>query len=75
MKAYTGSGGIDPLIFDLGGGEWLTSRPGCCTARKEPLYPLNRRLGGPQSQCRCFGKENNVLPLPAFEPWTVHPPA
>ena len=75
VKAYRGSGSVDPLILDLDGGELLTSHPGYCTARKEPLYPLNRRLGGPQRQYRRFGKEKNVLPLPGFEPWTVHPPA
>jgi len=34
----------------LGGGEWLTSRPGCLTPGKEPQYPLNKRLGEPHSQ-------------------------
>jgi hypothetical protein len=43
----------------LGGGEWLASGPG----ERAPRYPLNRRLGGPQSrsgrreETRVFEKE------------------
>jgi len=37
------------LILALDEGEWLTSRPGQFTARKEPHYTLNMRLGGPKS--------------------------
>jgi hypothetical protein len=35
MKAYWGSGGIDPRIFTsaLDGGEWSPSRPGRSTPR------------------------------------------
>jgi hypothetical protein len=36
---------------------------------KEPLqYPLNSKLGGPQSQSGCFGEEKNILLLLASEP-------
>ena len=28
-----------------------------------PLYPLNRRLGGPQGQSRRFAEQKNLLPL------------
>ena len=35
--------------------------------KEPPIYPLNRRLGGPQSQCGRFG-EGNPLPLPGIEP-------
>jgi hypothetical protein len=41
------------LILALDEDEWLTSRPGHFTARKEPQYPLNMRLGGPRSWCGC----------------------
>jgi hypothetical protein len=30
--------------------------------RKNPQYPLNRRLGGPQSCTGCFGEENISCP-------------
>jgi hypothetical protein len=43
---------------------------------KEPLQcPLNSKLGGPQSQSGCFGKEKNILLLLASEPWFVKPVA
>jgi hypothetical protein len=35
---------------------------------KLPMYPLDRRLGGPQSQSRHDVKEENSHPLPGFEP-------
>jgi hypothetical protein len=30
---------------------------------KSPWYPLDRRLGGPQSQSGCSGEEKNFQPL------------
>jgi hypothetical protein len=48
-------GGVDVqthlfLTLALVGGEWSASRPGCFTpGERAPLYPLDRRLGGPQS--------------------------
>jgi hypothetical protein len=37
------------LDFCTGSGEWSASRPGrTLTQRKDPRYPLDRRLGGPQ---------------------------
>jgi hypothetical protein len=46
MKTYRGRRGITPLILNLSldGSEWLTSHLGHFTPRKEPQYPLNRRL-------------------------------
>ena len=38
------------LISALDGDKWLTSHSGCFTPRKEPWYPLNRRMGKPRSQ-------------------------
>ena len=48
-------GGVEVLVRSylsprLGGGEWSTSRSGRFTPGKELRYPLNRRLGGLQSQ-------------------------
>jgi hypothetical protein len=34
---------------------------------KEPLLPLDRRLGGPQSRSGHGGEEKNSQPLPGFE--------
>jgi hypothetical protein len=60
MKTYWRSGDIAPLILELGNGwRWVisfTSRrfyPRC----KSPLYPLDRRPGGPQSRSRHGGKD------------------
>jgi hypothetical protein len=46
-----GSEGIPPPILTstLVRGEWSASRPGRFTPGKEPRYPLNKRMGGPQS--------------------------
>jgi hypothetical protein len=50
----------------LAGGEWLTSRSGRFTPRKDPRYPFYRRVGGPQSRSgRC--DENNPA-FPGIEP-------
>jgi hypothetical protein len=66
-----GSGGITPRILDLGTRwRWLVSfrpRPPY-PQRKSPYYPLNRRLGGPQSRSGHSGKEKNSQPLPGLEP-------
>jgi hypothetical protein len=53
MRAYGGSGGIAPLIPDLGTG-WrcvvsFTHRP-LYSQGNSPWYPLDRRLCGPQSR-------------------------
>jgi len=47
------------LILNLCTSEWPTSRTGRFSAEKEPLYPLYRRLGGPQGN----GQEKYLLPL------------
>jgi hypothetical protein len=36
--------------------------------RKSPQYPLDRRLGGPQSRPGRCGVEKNLLPLPGIKP-------
>jgi hypothetical protein len=52
LKTYWGSEGIAPHILNLGnGGEKIASRPGRFTSGvKSRRYPLDRRLGGPQSR-------------------------
>jgi hypothetical protein len=35
---------------------------------KEPWYPLDRRLGGPQSRSGHDGEEKNSQPPPGIEP-------
>jgi hypothetical protein len=41
---------------------------------KNPQYPLNRRLGEPQTKYGAL-KEKNLLPIPAFEPRFIKPVA
>jgi hypothetical protein len=36
--------------------------------RKEPRYPLDRRLGGPQSRCGHCGEKKNLMSLPGIKP-------
>jgi len=36
---------------------------------KQPRYPLDRRLGGPQSRSGRGGEEKNPQPLPGLEPF------
>jgi hypothetical protein len=43
-----------------GGDEWSASRPGrALPLRKDSLYPLDRRLGGPQSLSEHRGYRKN----------------
>jgi hypothetical protein len=37
---------------------------------KDPRYPLDRRLGGPQSRSGRGGEEIDFQPPPEIEPWT-----
>jgi hypothetical protein len=71
MKMYWGSGGIAPRIFDLSTRwRWVvsfTTRP-LYPQRKNPRYPLDRRLGGPRSRSGCSGEEKNSQPPPGIEP-------
>jgi hypothetical protein len=61
MKAY---GGVNVwihifLTLVLVGGEWSASRPSRFTpGERAPRYPLDRRLGGPQSRSARRGGEN-----------------
>jgi hypothetical protein len=61
MKAYR-SGCIDPHCLDLGTSlRWVVNfTPLPLYPRgKSPRYPLDRRLGGPQSQSGRLGEENS----------------
>jgi hypothetical protein len=66
MKTYWGSGGIVPRILDL---ETRWGRVISFTARplypqgKSPRYPLDRRLGGPQSRSGQGSEKNSQPPL------------
>jgi len=42
---------------------------------KSPWYPLDRRLGGPQSQSGRDGEEKNSQLLPGLEPPIIQPVA
>jgi hypothetical protein len=42
--------------------------PASIPQRKEPRYPLDRRLGGPQGRSGRCGEENILLTLSAIEP-------
>jgi hypothetical protein len=73
-----GIGGIAPLILDLGT-RWrwvvsLTPRP-LYPQRESPWYPLDRRLGGPQSLSGRGGGEKNSQPLPGLDPPIIQPVA
>jgi hypothetical protein len=70
METYWGSGGIAPRFLDLGT-RWrlavsFTPRS-LYPQRKSPCYPLDRRLGGPQSRSGRGGEEKNSHPLPGIE--------
>jgi hypothetical protein len=50
---------MDPHFLDLGC-EWLASCPGCfLTGERASGYPLDRRLGGPQSWSGLCEEEKN----------------
>jgi hypothetical protein len=72
MKAYEGME-IELHAFltsALEGGEWSASRRGRFTPRgNTSRYPMDRRLGGPQSRSERSGEEKGKsLSLPGIEP-------
>jgi hypothetical protein len=71
MKTYWGNGCIAPCILDLGTRwRWVVSftpRP-LYPKKKSPWYPLDRRLGGPQSRSGRGGEEKNSQTPPGIEP-------
>jgi hypothetical protein len=77
MKAYWG-GGIAPRILDLGTiWRWVVSfTPRVLYPQgKSSWYPLDRRLGGPQTRSGRGGEEKNSQTLPALEPPIIQPVA
>jgi hypothetical protein len=78
MKAYWGSEGIAPRILDLGTRwAWVVSfTPQLLYPQeKSPRYPLDRRLGGAQSQVERGSEEKSSHPLPGLEPPIIQPVA
>jgi hypothetical protein len=76
MKAAWGSGGIAPLILDLGTRwRWVVSfTPRLLYPQgKIPSYPLDRKLGGPQSRAGSGGEKKNSQHLPGLEPPITQP--
>jgi hypothetical protein len=45
--------------------------PGVFSLGNERPYPLNRRIGEPQSQYGRFAEKKNPLLMLEFEPWIV----
>jgi hypothetical protein len=78
MKAYWENGGIALRIPDFGSRwRWVVSftpRP-LYPQGKRPWYPLDMRLGGPQSLSGHGGKEKNSQTLPRLEPPVIQPVA
>jgi hypothetical protein len=78
MKAYWESGSIASRILDLGTRwRWVVSftpRP-LYHQGKSPWYPLDRRLGGPQSRSGRGDEEKNSQPLSRLELPIIHPVA
>jgi hypothetical protein len=76
MMAYWGSEGIAPRILDLGTRwRWVVSftpRP-FYLQEKSPWYPLDRRLGGGQSQSGHGSEKKNSQPLPGLKPPIIQP--
>jgi hypothetical protein len=76
MKAYWGSGGIEPHILDVGTRcRWVVSFATrvLYPKGKSSWYPLERRLGGPQSRFGRGREEKNYQPLPRFEHAIIQP--
>jgi hypothetical protein len=51
----------------------LFHAPTALSPGKEPVYLLDRRLGGPQSRSEHDGKKKNSQPLPGLEPPIIQP--
>jgi len=62
------------LISAPDGDEWSASHPDRFTPRKRaPGTPLDRRMGGPQSQSGRGGEEKNFHPLTRLELPIIQP--
>ena len=69
MTACKGSSCVSPLTpnFDT---RWSPVR---ITPRKEPQYPMSRKLCGPQSQSGRFEEKKNFFPIPGIEHGNIQP--
>jgi hypothetical protein len=56
------------LTSALDGGEWSATCPVLFTPGDSPQYPLDRRLGGPESWSEHIDKEKNSHPLQESDP-------
>jgi hypothetical protein len=78
IRTYWGSGGIAPRILDLGTRwRWVVSftPQSLYPQGKSTWYPLDRRMGGPQSHSGRGGEEVNSQPLPGLELPIIQPVA
>jgi hypothetical protein len=78
MNTYWKSGGIAPLILGFSTRwRWVVSFTplSLYLQGKSPWYPLDRRLGGPQSRSGRGSEEKNSQPLPGLEPSNIQPVA
>jgi hypothetical protein len=57
----------------LDGSQWSAPHPGYCAWEKNYQQPLNRWLGGPQTQHGHFEEDTNLLPLLTVNPWIIQP--
>ena len=62
---------MTPCCWHINEWDLLTARPSHCTSKKDPRWPLSRRLGGLQSRCGRFWGRGDFLPLAGFETRTV----
>jgi hypothetical protein len=66
MKTFWGRGGIAPQILKLiSRWKWVVS---CKSWLLCPQYPLDRRIGEPQSWSGCCDKENKLQAMLGIEP-------
>jgi hypothetical protein len=62
------------LTLAVNGDGWLASYPGCFHhSGKNAQYPLDGRLGGPQSHSRCYEGERNLTLLGIKPTFLIHP--
>jgi hypothetical protein len=50
-----------PVFLALDGAEYLASPSDCLPMTKNPLYLLDKRVGGAQIRYGCIGEENIML--------------
>jgi hypothetical protein len=75
-RRFVGSGGIAQRILDLSTSwRWIFMHRPLYPQGKSSCYPLDRRLGGPQSWSGRGGEERNSQPLPGLEPPIIQPVA